>query len=44
MSTADVDDAARLDMVRLLRPVLCDDEGRWTADYERLRFTSRWGW
>ncbi|MEE4350055.1 MAG: methyltransferase domain-containing protein [Pacificimonas sp.] len=24
--------------VALLRPALCDDEGRWTADYVRLRF------
>ena len=23
---------------RLLRPALCDEEGRWTADYVRLRF------
>ncbi|MGA2568925.1 MAG: methyltransferase domain-containing protein [Terracidiphilus sp.] len=26
------------DTVALLRPVLCDHEGRWTADYVRLRF------
>jgi len=25
----------------LLRPVLCDDEGRWTADYVRLRLAAR---
>ena len=24
-----------------LRPVLCDDRGRWTADYTRLRFSAR---
>jgi len=24
-----------------LRPVLCDDQGRWTADYMRLRFLAR---
>jgi trans-aconitate methyltransferase len=24
-----------------LRPVLCDDRGRWTADYMRLRFLAR---
>jgi SAM-dependent methyltransferase len=24
----------------LLRPVLCDDNGRWTADYVRLRFAA----
>lgn len=27
----------------LLRPVLCDGKGRWTADYMRLRFTARKG-
>src|SRR5258708_5687700 len=27
-----------------LRPVLCDERGRWTADYARLRFSARlWG-
>jgi trans-aconitate methyltransferase len=26
---------------RLLAPVLCDEEGNWTADYVRLRFISR---
>jgi len=24
--------------VALLRPILCDNEGNWTADYVRLRF------
>jgi hypothetical protein len=24
-----------------LRPVLCDSNGRWTADYMRLRFLAR---
>jgi hypothetical protein len=24
-----------------LRPVLCDNRGRWTADYTRLRFVAR---
>jgi hypothetical protein len=24
----------------LLKPVLCDDQGRWTADYIRLRFAA----
>jgi hypothetical protein len=33
--------AARDTVVRLLRPVLCDDEGLWTADYVRLRFAAR---
>jgi hypothetical protein len=27
--------------VGLLRPALCDDRGRWTADYMRLRFLAR---
>jgi trans-aconitate methyltransferase len=27
--------------VGLLRPALCDDKGRWTADYMRLRFLAR---
>jgi trans-aconitate methyltransferase len=26
---------------RMLRPVLCDEQGRWTADYIRLRFVAR---
>ena len=26
---------------KTLRPVLCDDQGRWTADYMRLRFLAR---
>ena len=33
--------AARDGVVRLLRPVLCDDEGLWTADYGRLGFAAR---
>jgi trans-aconitate methyltransferase len=33
--------AARDDAVRLLRPVLCDSIGNWTADYVRLRFVAR---
>jgi SAM-dependent methyltransferase len=28
-------------MVALLKPVLCDREGKWTADYVRLRFRAR---
>jgi len=27
--------------VELLRPALCDSQGRWTADYVRLRFAAR---
>jgi SAM-dependent methyltransferase len=26
---------------KMLRPVLCDEKGRWTADYMRLRFAAR---
>lgn len=33
--------AARDEAVALLRPALCDDTGRWTADYVRLRFSAR---
>lgn len=33
--------AARDEAVALLEPVLRDDEGRWTADYVRLRFAAR---
>jgi SAM-dependent methyltransferase len=34
--------AAYLDEVRLaVRPALCDADGRWTADYTRLRFAAR---
>jgi SAM-dependent methyltransferase len=33
--------AARDEAVALLRPVLCDERGRWTADYIRLRFAAR---
>jgi SAM-dependent methyltransferase len=29
------------EVVELLRPVLCDREGNWTADYVRLRFEAR---
>lgn len=34
-------DAARDEVVELLRPVLCDSEGHWTGDYIRLRFAAR---
>jgi trans-aconitate methyltransferase len=33
--------AAMEQIVNLLKPVLCDHEGNWTADYMRLRFTAR---
>lgn len=29
------------DVTEQLRPVLCDSQGRWTADYVRLRFLAR---
>src|SRR5215471_10193861 len=29
------------DATEMLRPVLCDEKGRWTADYMRLRFLAR---
>jgi trans-aconitate methyltransferase len=29
------------EVVELLRPALCDEKGRWTADYIRLRFLAR---
>jgi trans-aconitate methyltransferase len=32
---------ARDEVVELLRPVLCDEAGRWTGDYIRLRFLAR---
>lgn len=32
--------AATDEAVDLLRPWLCDDQGRWTADYVRLRFVA----
>ena len=32
--------AARDEAVDLLRPILCDSEGKWTADYVRLRFSA----
>ncbi len=31
---------ARAEVLALLRPCLCDDDGRWTADYVRLRFAA----
>jgi SAM-dependent methyltransferase len=33
--------AARDEAIALLRPCLCDEQGRWTADYVRLRFAAR---
>jgi SAM-dependent methyltransferase len=33
--------AALRETLELLRPVLCDERGRWTADYTRLRFAAR---
>lgn len=34
-------EAALGEAVDLLRPSLCDSQGRWTADYMRLRFSAR---
>lgn len=31
---------ARREVIEMLRPVLCDSRGRWTADYIRLRFAA----
>jgi SAM-dependent methyltransferase len=31
---------ARAEVLALLRPCLCDHDGRWTADYVRLRFAA----
>jgi SAM-dependent methyltransferase len=33
--------AALAEVLALLRPCLCDPQGRWTADYVRLRFVAR---
>jgi trans-aconitate methyltransferase len=33
--------AALRETIDLLRPALCDERGRWTADYMRLRFAAR---
>lgn len=38
---ADQREAARDEVVEMLRPVLCDERGRWTGDYIRLRFLAR---
>jgi trans-aconitate methyltransferase len=38
---ASVRPAAVEQIVGLLKPVLCDREGNWTADYMRLRFVAR---
>ena len=31
---------AKEELIELLRPSLCDEEGNWTADYVRLRFSA----
>jgi trans-aconitate methyltransferase len=31
---------AKHELVELLRPALCDEQGNWTADYVRLRFSA----
>jgi len=37
---AGTDPALLAEAAELLRPVLCDSQGRWTADYMRLRFVA----
>ena len=37
---ADERKAVREEVVEQLQPVLCDFEGKWTADYVRLRFVA----
>jgi hypothetical protein len=39
--TADQRAHAVDEVVELLRPMLCDEQGHWTADYMRLRFAAR---
>lgn len=34
-------DEVKAEAAELLRPSLCDEQGRWTADYVRLRFAAR---
>ena len=37
----EADRTASIDQVRdILRPDLCDADGKWTADYVRLRFAA----
>jgi hypothetical protein len=38
---ADQRSASRDEVLALLVPYLCDEQGRWTADYVRLRFAAR---
>jgi trans-aconitate methyltransferase len=38
--TADQRPGAVAEVVEMLRPVLCDEQGRWTGDYIRLRFAA----
>jgi SAM-dependent methyltransferase len=40
---ADVRESALDETVDLLRWSLCDEQGRWTADYVRLRFAANYG-
>jgi trans-aconitate methyltransferase len=39
--TADQRPGSVEEVVEMLRPVLCDEQGRWTGDYIRLRFAAR---
>jgi SAM-dependent methyltransferase len=38
---ADLRETVVAETVALLKPALCDEEGRWTADYVRLRFSAK---
>ena len=40
---ADERERAKNEIIELLRPALCDDQQRWTADYVRLRFNAHLG-
>lgn len=37
----DLRDTVVTETVELLKPCLCDEDGQWTADYVRLRFSAR---
>jgi hypothetical protein len=37
----DMRDTVVSEAVTLLEPILCDEDGNWTADYVRLRFIAK---
>ena len=41
LATIDDPGAAKNEVAELLRPSLCDEQGRWTVDYVRLRFVAQ---